>query len=431
MKNKAGSGAVTKYTTKSGDRLWRYRFDGDPVDGKRRMISAQGFATRSEAKEKLRLAVAAYKERKELPAAAAPPPSPSPSPPPKQTLAEWVRVWLRDYAPNKRSPLTLQRYHGLAGYILDATIGEPAQLAATPLDEVDHCLVEAALYYLLRAPAKRRKHLSSKTVREVASVLSVALNKAFKLGRINVNPLLRVELPKVQRVAEARSLVPEEVQRLREICRGDWTFGLVELGLATGCRRGELLALTWSDVDYISSKLKISKSLEQTKKGGLRVKLPKSEKTRRFRIGLTAIATLRFLQEQQKEFRRLCGADYKDLGLVFCQPDGSYLLPDLVSQVIVRRLKKAGIENASLHTLRHTHASILLSKGVPLTAVSERLGHADVNITARIYGHALPDDDDRAAAAWEVWSAPGSPRETVPEISVTSCDVRTPKRDLV
>ena len=64
-------------------------------------------------------------------------------------------------------------------------------------------------------------------------------------------------------------------------------------------------------------------------------------------------------------------------------------------------MKKAGIADASLHTLRHTHASILLSKGVPLPAVSARLGHADVNITAKIYSHCLPDDDARAADAWE------------------------------
>jgi integrase len=106
----------------------------------------------------------------------------------------------------------------------------------------------------------------------------------------------------------------------------------------------------------------------------------------------------------------LLGSDYKG-DIVFCQPDGSYLWPHLVSQTIVRRLGKAGIENASLHTLRHTHASNLLSKGVPLPAVSARLGHADTNITARIYSHALPDDDQRAADTWEsVVKAPGSMR---------------------
>lgn len=64
-------------------------------------------------------------------------------------------------------------------------------------------------------------------------------------------------------------------------------------------------------------------------------------------------------------------------------------------------MRRAGIKKASLHTLRHTHGSSLLSKGVPLGAVSARLGHADPNITARIYLHALPDDDTRAADAWE------------------------------
>ena len=94
------------------------------------------------------------------------------------------------------------------------------------------------------------------------------------------------------------------------------------------------------------------------------------------------------------------GTDYCG-EMVFSKPDGSHLLPDLVSQTIVRRLRKAGIKGASLHTLRHMHASNLLSKGVPLSAVSVRLGHADTNITARIYSHALPDDDARAADAWE------------------------------
>ncbi len=119
------------------------------------------------------------------------------------------------------------------------------------------------------------------------------------------------------------------------------------------------------------------------------------------RVGPTAITALRFQQEQQKEHRRLCGADSKDNNLAFCKVDGRFLMPDLVSQVIVRRMKKAGIKDASLHTLRHTHASSLLSKGVPLPAVTARLGHADVNITARVYSHALPEDDRRAADAWE------------------------------
>jgi integrase len=387
--SKAKAGSVFKYRTRAGARMWRYRFEADPIDGHRQRVDKAGFSTRGAASDALRDAIEEYRKSRTLPI---------PPPPAKETVAEWVRAWLRDYAPHQCAPKTLERYAQLAGYVLNATEGEPAALAAAPLDELTHKTVEAALYALLRMKAKRREHLAPKTVREVASVLSVALNEAFRLDKIMVNPFLKVRLPKVER-KEATALAPDEIQRLRDVCRGDWTFVFVEISLATGARRGELLALEWSDVDFANVTVTISKSLEQTA-AGLRVKRPKNGRVRKFRIGQSAITALRFQVDKQKEHRALLGSDYKG-ALVFCLPDGSPLDPALVSQTITRRLQKAGIKGASLHTLRHTLASHLLSNGVPLPAVSARLGHSDVNVTARIYSHMLPDDDARAADAWE------------------------------
>jgi len=387
MKNRAGS--VSKYLTRTGLRLWRFRFDGDQVQGKRLQLSKAGYSTRGAAMDAMSGAIKEYAQSKKLPIAA---------PPAKETVADWLRMWLRDYAPHRCGPKTLERYWQLAKYVLNAAEGEVAVLAGTALAELRHTTIESALYALLRQPGKRREHLSPKSVRGVAGVLSVAFNEAFRLDKIQVNPLLRVKLPKVDRV-EARALTPEEMERLRAMCRGDWTLTFIDIALATGARRGELLALEWADIDWLGATLSISKSIEQTA-AGLRVKRPKNGHMRKFRLGQTAIASLRFLQEHQQENRRLIGTDYR-CELVFSKPDGSRLLPDLVSQTIVRRFRKAGIKDASLHTLRHTHASNLLSKGVPLSAVSARLGHADTNITAKIYSHALPDDDARAADAWE------------------------------
>jgi hypothetical protein len=256
MKDKAGS--VSKYRTKTGARLWRYRFDSDPVDGKRCVISKQGFGTRGEANTAMRIAIDEYRPAKLT--QTLPPPSPT------ETVADWVRIWLRDYAPHQCSPKTLERYQELANYLLKATEGEPALLAAMPLADMKHTTVEAALYAILRQPAKRRKHLSPKTVREIGSVLSVALNEAFRLDKIVVNPMLKVKLPKAVRT-KVRALNPDEVQSLREACRGDWTFVFVEIAMATGCRRGELLALEWPDVDFLTNTLTISKSVEQTAAG--------------------------------------------------------------------------------------------------------------------------------------------------------------------
>lgn len=166
-------------------------------------------------------------------------------------------------------------------------------------------------------------------------------------------------------------------------------------------RRGELLALTWPDVDFEICTVTVSKSLEQTPEDGLRVKSTKSGETRKLRLSRRAMASLKFMRNQQAEHRRLFGSHYKDRGLVFAQPNGDFLDPALVSQTIVRRMVKAKIAGASFHTLRHSHASHLLSRGVPLAAVSARLGHADPSITARIYSHAIPTDDVRAAQVWD------------------------------
>jgi integrase len=161
-----------------------------------------------------------------------------------------------------------------------------------------------------------------------------------------------------------------------------------------------MLALKWCDVDWLTRTTNISKSLEQTREG-LRVKTTKSERPRVCALPPAAIAALQFQRDQQAEHKRQCGTGYRDQDLVFCGVDGNYLQPNLVSQVIVRRMRKAKIENASMHCLRHSHATILLSRGVPLSAVSARLGHSDQTTTLRIYSHAILDDDRRAADSWD------------------------------
>ncbi len=130
------------------------------------------------------------------------------------------------------------------------------------------------------------------------------------------------------------------------------------------------------------------------------MKRPKNGKTRPCCLPHSAVVALQFQREQQQEHRRLFGPTYQDQGLVFAQPNGLHHRPDLVSQVIVRRMQKAGIQDASFRTLRHTHASNLLSGGVPLPAASAGLGHPDTSVTARVYSHVLPGDDQRAADIW-------------------------------
>lgn len=171
---------------------------------------------------------------------------------------------------------------------------------------------------------------------------------------------------------------------------------------ATGCRRGEMLALTWSDIDLLNGAARVSKSLEQTK-SGLRVKATKTQRTRTISLPLSLTEVLRFHREHQSQTRSLFGPDYlSDLDLVFCDLHGNYLNPDSVSSKAFLIARKAGLgKGVSLHTLRHSHASQLLASGASLPTVSKRLGHTDVHTTATIYSHSLPKDDLSAAEAWD------------------------------
>jgi integrase len=104
-------------------------------------------------------------------------------------------------------------------------------------------------------------------------------------------------------------------------------------------------------------------------------------------------------QQNREKFGDLYGAD---LDLIIADELGNYLEPDSVTAKVSLLMRQLGLpKGVSLHTLRHTHGSHLLSRGVPLPAVSKRLGHANTNTTATIYAHALEADDRLAADVWD------------------------------
>ena len=144
----------------------------------------------------------------------------------------------------------------------------------------------------------------------------------------------------------------------------------------------------------------MTKSLEETN-AGLRVKSTKSGKPRRFSVPSTALEALAGHRVNQEADRALFGADYGENDLVFCRPDGHYYKPDKVSVRVTELARKAGLDGVGLHTLRHSHASELLSKGAPIPTVAKRLGHANAHVTLSIYSHALEADELAAAKIWD------------------------------
>ena len=190
------------------------------------------------------------------------------------------------------------------------------------------------------------------------------------------------------------------VAAIFQAAEGTRLYPFVATTACSGCRRGELLALTWADLDFDTGLMTVSKSLEQTR-AGLRVKSTKSGKPRTIGLDDFDLEVLAAHRLEQNRDKVAFGSGYRQNNLVFCQPNGDFYSPDHVGTRTKTLLRKAGYPNVSLHSLRHSHASILLGNGTPLAVVSERLGHANQDITLSLYSDSLPADRKAASRVWQ------------------------------
>jgi len=207
--------------------------------------------------------------------------------------------------------------------------------------------------------------------------LCTALSDAERLGMLKKHPMekRRVLLPKLPK---RRPPVLDEgkLRMLFERARSTRLYPFIVMAAATGCRRGELLALTWPDLDFATGVLLVSKSLEQTRIGGLRVKTTKSDEPRELGVPEWALEVLKQHRVEQQRDRAMFGPEYAANNLIFCQPAGQYYSPDRLGARVVELMRSVGLQGVTLHSLRHSHASILLSKGVPTAVVSSSVTNA-------------------------------------------------------
>ena len=229
-------------------------------------------------------------------------------------------------------------------------------------------------------------------------MVAQALDKAVKWKLIEHNPMHDFERATVRK-KEVQLIEPDAYEKYLNRVQGTRYYAFSVFAAASGCRRAELLALKWPDIDPKSGVVTISKSVAKTKTG-LEIKAPKNGKTRFVRI---SAATLQVLLEHKGQIEReklLYGSGYKDNNLVFPTPDGEYYNPDSITRRIREFMQEAGV-HASLHSLRHFSASMMLSQHVPITVVSKRLGHANSQITLNVYSHAMKNDELTAAKLWD------------------------------
>ena len=280
------------------------------------------------------------------------------------TLAAWLERWQSTaLAASDRRPGTVDTYERSARLYITPAIG------GVKLREFKAHHVESMLTSMTGK--------SGSTRRLALQVLRQALDGAVRDG-------LR---PRQTPVREATWYRPEQVKALLSATVGARLHAMAVTVAYLGLRRGEALALRWSDVDLEASTLTVSGTLSRD---GTRTLVRSETKTARSRRTLPLPEPVRAAlvehRRSQASERLLVGESWLDTGAVFATQMGGWTEPRTAARWYAVVADNAGV-GGSWHSLRHSAETTLLAAGVPMRVVSDILGHADVRTTLAVYGH--------------------------------------------
>ncbi len=316
-------------------------------------------------------------------------------------LQAFTQRYMEDYARSHLKPTTLRNYERDMARV-NKVLGHVrlCDLNATQINRFYASLAQQGGNQQTGGP------LSSASIVAIHRTLSAVLAKAVKWGYLSTSPIERAERPKLEG-KEARYLDEPEARKMLELLQAEpvkWRC-MITFDLFSGLRRGELLGLMWEDIDFASRSLTIRRTMNYTPQKGVYVDSPKSKTSRRpLHLSATAVALLMEQQAWQQAQREALGDAWKETGYVFTGDDGSPTFPTSVTTWFRRFIRGSGLPYVSVHSLRHTFASLQISDGVPLVVVSRQLGHAKASTTANIYAHVIAEAESKADQTFDRFS---------------------------
>lgn len=308
-----------------------------------------------------------------------------------QTMEQFARFYLRKEADPGRKT-TVATYEYLWNHYAKPIIGHRRVRDLTS-QEVTNMLA-----------ILRERGLSVSTIKRVRGVVHLICAAAVRHEIIVSNPVSRVPPPRKEAAAThvQEPLTLAEAQQLLAAVQGHSLEAFVHLALATGMRRGEILGLKWSDVDYCEEAVTVSvrRSLVEGSRilpDGSGVSAPtfNPPKTRNglrtIPLAPQTVSVLGRQRARQSKQRLRAGDAWQESGLVFTNELGGALWPSNVYKAFQRLLKEVGIRHVRIHDLRHTTAVLMLIHDVPLEQISQTLGHSTLEITKDIYANHVPE----------------------------------------
>lgn len=297
-------------------------------------------------------------------------------------FCEFVKVWLKKVVISV-DEVTYQGYKSLADtHIIPYFEKEKILLKDVRIEDLQKYVNEKAQNGRLDG----KGGLSSKSLKLHRNILNQTLKEAVREGLIKTNPCTYVKFPQVQN-REPTFYTATQVDKLLS-CIDDKVFNLLISITATyGLRRSEVLGLKWSSIDFVNDTLLIAHTVVKINTTVRKNKTKNKSSFRKFPLIPEIKDRLYELKALQEKNKKELKKAYIESDYIFVWSDGKPFATEYVSQHFRRILKWNDLPRIRFHDLRHSCASILLSRGFTLKDVQEWLGHSDITLTANIYGH--------------------------------------------
>ncbi|MER7965315.1 tyrosine-type recombinase/integrase [Streptomyces ardesiacus] len=324
-------------------------------------------------------------------------------------FGDYLTYWLAAIAPERLKPATLNSYEGLSRLYIRPALGKKRLNRLSPAD-VRRFLSEfkSSCLCCLRGADKERpegkrtccavgrcceRRPSARTVQYVHAVLRSALQQAIREELIARNVARIVETPTADR-KEVRPLDAGEAKALLKTARSHRLYALWLLLVSTGLRRGEVLGLTWSDVDLNAGTLRVRRNVQRIRRE-LIFGTPKTMRSvRTVSLPQRCVQALTQHRAAQDRERKIAGPKWKPAegqpaGLIFTTSTGRVIDPRGLNRMLTILCRDARVPRVRVHDLRHTCASLLLAQGVDARTIMETLGHSTITMTLDTYAHVM------------------------------------------
>lgn len=254
--------------------------------------------------------------------------------------------------------------------------------------------------------------VGKRTIQVIHAVIHGCLEHAIKLGLLGRNASDACIVPKPEK-KEMAVWTESQVSAFLLYIRHHKNEILYHLALATGMRRGELLGLKWTDVDWVGKTLRVQRQAFEPNGGGVIFQEPKSDRGKRsIELGDGMMQRIREQMKLVDQARRFAGGRWREHELIFPSTIGTPQRGENISHEFAGLVQKSGLPRIRLHDCRHTAASIMLSHGIPPIIVSGILGHS-LAVLMDKYAHFIPSSQGAAARLMDLLTTPIDVTESI------------------